>query len=239
MSFFGSFLTAKVRDLHDTSIKLVAKWDPESVGEAQLIEWDNTAKEMATSAAKAATAAKAANDAVVNINSNVTRYTAAAEKLAPTNEDAANKAADQALEWNGKLEESQNEANEANSWAAETLEAAQNAERLVVEGRNKIEAAKRDLARATQQQVVADQRLHDRERMAGLKSGLSGTDIAINAIVSNTTAAKEKVAASNIRSGVLGKAVDADKAINDALAEVDSGPRPQSLADKLASLKKQ
>lgn len=238
MSFFGSFLTAKVRDLHDSSIKLVAKWDPEAVGEAQIIEWDNTAKEMATSAAKAATAAKAANDAVVNINSNVTRYTAAAEKLAATNEVAANKAADQALEWAAKLDDAQNEANEANSWSSETLEVAQNAERLVMEGRKKIEAAKRDLARATQQQVVADQRLHERERMAGLKSGLSGADIAINAISANAIAAKEKVAAANIRSGVLGKAVEADALINQALQEVDNGPKPQSLADKLAALKK-
>lgn len=238
MSFISSYVTTKLREMHDASINLVAKWDPESVGESQILSWDNTAKEMATSAAKAATAAKAANDAVINVNSNVTRYTAAAEKLAATNEEAANKAADQALEWAAKLEDAQAEATEANSWAAETLEAAQNAEHLVMEGRKKINTAQRDLARATQQQVVADQRLHERERMAGLKTGLSGADVAINAITANAQAAKEKVVAANIRSSVLGKAVEADQAINAALAEVDSGPKPQSLADKLAALKK-
>lgn len=237
MSFISNYISAKVQDLHDTAVKLVAKWDPESVGEAQLAEWDATAREMAATAAKAATDAKAAADALANIRSNVERYTAAAEKLAATNEIAANKAADQALEWNGKLEAAAAEASDAAQWATETRAAAENAQRLVLEGKSKIEQAKRDQARALQEAAVAEQRRADRERMAGLTKGLSGADVAVNAMAANAKVAREKAAADNIRSGVLGKAVEADAAINAALAEVDGGPKPTSLQDKLAALK--
>ena len=237
MSFLSSFVSTKVRDLHDGAIKLVAQWDPESVGEAQLAEWDSQAKEMATTAARAATDAKTAQDAVANIQSNVARYTAAAEKLAATNEVAANKAADQALEWASKLESAQSEANAATAWATETRTAAENAQRLVIEGRTKIENAKRDQARALQEAKVAEQRRADRERMAGITKGLSGADVALDAMAANAKAAREKAAADNIRSGVLGKASDDDAAINAALAAVDGKPKAQTLAEKLAALK--
>src|SRR4051812_37897146 len=125
MSFFTSYVSAKVRDLHDVTIRTVAKWDPESVGEAQLAEWDSTAKEMTAGAAKAATDAKAATNSFNNIRNKVEGYPPAATKLAATNEEAANKAADQALEWQGKLESAESEATDANAWAGETLEAAQ------------------------------------------------------------------------------------------------------------------
>jgi hypothetical protein len=237
MSFFTSFLSTKVRDLHDGAIKLVAQWDPESVGEAQLSQWDSQAKEMATAAARAATEAKAAQDVVANIQNNISRYTAAAEKLAPTNDIAANKAADQALEWSGKLEAAMTEATAAAEWATETRTAAENAQRLVIEGRTKIENAKRDQARALQEAKVAEQRRADRERIAGITKGLSGADAALDAMAANAKTAREKAAADNIRSGVLGKSSDSDAAINAALAEVDGKPKAKTLAEKLAALK--
>lgn len=238
LSFLTNYISTKARDLHDGAVKLVAKWDPDAVGEAQLKEWDDTAREMAQTAARAATDAKTARDALANIQSNVDRYTAAAEKLAAAgNEDAANKAADQALEWNAKLETAQDEVKDAEQWAAETRAAAENAQRLVMEGRRKIEAAKREQARALQAEKVAEQRRSDRERMAGITKGLDGADIAINAMSANARAARERAEANNIRSGVLGKAVEADAAIQAALAEVDGKPKAASLQDKLAALK--
>lgn len=238
MSFITNYISAKVRDIQEGAVRLVAKWDPESVGEAQLAEWDATAREMASTAAKAGHDAKAARDSLANIRSNIERYTAAAEKLAGAgNEDAANKAADQALEWQGRLEQAEAEAQDAELWSKETLAAAQNAQRLVMEGKTKIEQAKRDQARALQEAKIAEQRRADRERMAGLSKGISGADAAINAMSANAANARQKAAADNIRSGVLGQAVEADVAIKAALAEVDGGPRPTSLQDKLAALK--
>lgn len=239
MSFFTSFASTKIQDLRDGAVKLMAKWDPEGVGAAQLEEWNTTAEELARTAARAATDAKAAREALDNIEANVNRYTAAAEKLAAAGQDgAANKAADQALEWNAKLEDARTESLDATQWAAETRDAAENAQRLVMEGRAKIEAAKREQARALQAEQVAEQRRAERERMAGLTRGLSGTDMAIDAMKANTRAAKERAEADNIRSGVLGKAVEADAAIAAALAEVDGAPKTQSLQDKLARLRK-
>jgi len=236
--FLTNYITQKAQDLHDGAVKLMAKWDPDAVGEAQLKEWDNTAREMAQTAARAVTDAKTARDAVKNIQSNVDRYTAAAEKLAMAgNEDAANKAADQALDWAGKLETAESEASDAEAWAKETRVAAENAQQLVMQGRQKIEAAKREQARALQAEKVADQRRADRERLAGITKGLSGADLAIDAMSANTRAARERAEANNIRSGVLGKAVEADDAITRALAEVDGGGKSQSLQDKLAALK--
>lgn len=238
MSFFTSLASTKIRDLRDGAVKLMAKWDPEGVGEAQIEEWNTTAEELARTAARAATDAKAATEALANIEANVNRYTAAAEKLmAAGNETAANKAADQALEWNAKLDDARTEATDAEQWAAETRAAAENAQRLVMEGRQKIEAAKREQARALQAEQVAEQRRAERERLAGLTRGLSGTDMAIDAMKANARGAKERAEANNIRSGVLGKAVEADAAINAALAEVDGKPKGQSLADKMAALK--
>jgi hypothetical protein len=238
MSFLTSYVSAAMKNFHDSAVKAVAKWDPETVGEAQLAEWNNTAKEMAQGAAKAATDAKVATDAVSNITNNIARYTAAAEKLAATNEDAANKAADQAIEWQSKLKDAQDEAADATAWAAETLTSAQQAEKLVVEGRTKIEKAKRDQARAAQDRHISEQRLADRERMAGLTKNLTGTDVAIDAMAANARKDHEAAAASRIRSDVLGKSVDADAAINAALAEVDGGAsKSQTLAEKIAALK--
>lgn len=238
LSFMTNYISTKARDLHDGAIKLVAKWDPDAVGEAQLKEWDDTAREMAQAAVRAASDAKTAKDALTNTQSNVDRYTAAAEKLAAAgNEGAANKAADQALEWAGKLETAQAEAQDAEQWAVETRVAAENAQRLVMEGRRKIEAAKRDQSRALQAEKVAEQRRADRERMAGITNGLDGADLAINAMAANTRAARERAEANNLRSGVLGKAVEADAAIQAALAEVDGQPKATSLQDKLAALK--
>ena len=139
MSIISSIVTTKARDLHDTAIKLMAKWDPESVGEAQITEWDNQARDLARSAAKAETDAKAAREALENIRKNIANYTAAAEKLAATNESAAEKAADTALEWQGKLSAAEAEAKDASDYAAEVRAAAERAQRLVVEGREKIE----------------------------------------------------------------------------------------------------
>lgn len=238
MSFITNYISTKARDLHDGAVKLMAKWDPDSVGEAQLKEWDDSARDMAQTAARAATDAKTARDALANIQSNLDRYTSAAEKLlAAGNEDAANKAADQALDWAGKLETAKAEAQDAEQWAVETRSAAENAQRLVMEGRRKIEAAKREQARALQAEKVAEQRRADRERMAGISKGLNGADVAIDAMSANARAARERAEANNIRSGVLGKAVEADAAINAALAEVDGAPKSQSLQDKLAALK--
>lgn len=238
MSFLSSFVSTKVRAAHDGAIKLMAKWDPDSVADSQIEEWDTQARDMASTAARAATDAKTAADTVANIQANIARYTAAAEKLMASNEDAANKAADAALEWQSKLESAQAEAADAASWAAETRQAAENAQKLVLEGRSKIEAAKRDQARAAQEAKVAEQRRAERERMAGITKGLSGTDAALDAMTANARADRERAQADRIRSDVLGKAVDQDAAINAALAEVDGTAKPRSLADKLAALKK-
>ena len=238
MSFITSFVSTKVRDIHDGAIKLMAKWDPETVGETQLAEWDATAREMAATAAKAASDARDSANALANIQSNLDRYTAAAEKLATANEVAANKAADQALEWADKLDAAKVEAADAAVWAEETKVAAENAQRLVIEGKDKIEKAKREQARALQEAAIAEQRRADRERMAGLTRGLSGADVAIDAMAANAKAAREKAAADNLRSGVLGKVTDEDAAIKAALAEVDGTAKPKSLAEKLAVLKK-
>ena len=148
MSIVSSIVTTKARELHDGAIKLMAKWDPDSVGEAQITEWDNQARDLARSAARAETDAQAARESLTNIQTNVAKYAAAAEKLAATNEAAANKAADTALEWQNKLAAAEAEAKDASDYAAEVRAAAERAQRLVVEGREKIEHAKREQARA-------------------------------------------------------------------------------------------
>ena len=239
MSFLSSFVSTKARDLHDGAIKMVAKWDPETVAESQITEWDSQARELAATAAKAVTEAKTANDAVATLPANVARYTAAAEKLmAAGNETSANQAADSALEYQSRLESAQAEAADATLWAAETRAAAENAERLVLEGRSRVEAARRDQARAQREAQIAESRLHERERVAGISRGLSGADAALDAMKANAQEARERAEADRIRGNVLGKAVDKDAAINAALAEVDGKAQPVSLADKLARLKK-
>jgi len=238
MSIVKSYVSVKARNLHDSAIKAFAKWDPDSVGEAQLTEWDNQARDLARTAAKAANDAKAASDTVETIKKNVFNYTTAAEHLASSNELAANKSADAALEWQGKLEGAMLEEQDAQSWAMETREAAERAQQLVIEGREKIERAKREQARALQEADVAARRRAERERIAGINKGLNGADAVLDAMSANTKAARENAAADNIRSGVLGKSVETDIAIRTALEEIETGSKPMTLADKLAALKK-
>ena len=238
MSIVTSYVSTKARELHDNAIKIMAKWDPESVGDAQLAEWDTQARDLARTAAKAANDAKAASESLDNITKNISNYTAAAEKLASTNEAAANKAADAALEWQKKLEAAVLEEQDSLVWANESREAAERAQQLVIEGRDKIERAKREQARAIQEASVAASRRADRERMTGITKGLNGADAVLDAMAANTKAARENAAADNLRSGVLGKAVETDDAVRAALAEVEGDNKPKTLADKLAALKK-
>lgn len=237
MSFFGSFVTTTMKNIQDGAIKTLASWDPETVGETQLAEWNSKAAELANMAAQAAVERDAAARRVDTIQSDIARYTAAAEKLAKTNEVAANKAADQALALQGELATARQNLADAESWATETRASAVAAEEKVAKGRTAIENAKREQARAKQEQAIAEQRLHERERMAGITTGLDGADVAIKALQANADQAKKSAAAANIRSGVLGKGAEDDAAIQAALAEVDGAPKPQSLKDKLAALK--
>ena len=74
--------------------------------------------------------------------------------------------------------------------------------------------------------------------MTGITKGLNGADAVLDAMAANTKAARENAAADNLRSGVLGKAVETDDAVRAALAEVEGDNKPKTLADKLAALKK-
>lgn len=237
MSFFGSFVTSTMKNIQDGAIKALASWDPETVGETQLAEWNKKAAELADMAAQAAAELEVQRKKVFGIESDIARFTAAAEKLAATNEAAANKAADQALALAGDLDTAKTVLADAESWAKETRASAEAAQSKVAKGRTAIEQAKRDQARAKQEQTIAEQRLRDRERMAGITNNIDGADMAIAALQANAAEAKKKAAAANIRTGVLNKGADEDAAIAAALAEVDGGPRPQSLAEKLAALK--
>ncbi len=238
MAFFTSFFKSKMESLHDGAIKLMASWDPEAVSSAQLREWDQQAQEMAATAARAATEAKAAAEALANIRANLARYTAAAEKLMSAgNETAANKAADEALTLQAKLQDAEEEAADSAEWAQETKTAAENAQRLVIEGRQKLDRARRDQERAEQEAKVAEARRAERERMAGITKGLSGTDAALDAMAANAREARERAAANRIRSDVLGKATDSDAAVAAALAEVDGKSKSNSLQEKLAALR--
>lgn len=236
MSFFKSYITTTMRNIHDGAIKTLASWDPETVGEAQLTEWNNKAADMAKLAAEAAAERDLSRKRVEQLEADFNRYSAAAKKLSESNATAAEKAVDQALELKGQIDEAQQLLVENESWAAETLESAQSAQEKVAKGRQAIEAAKREQTRAVREQEIATQRLKDRERMAGITRGLDGADMAIDALKSNAAEAKKTAAAANIRSGVLNRGADADAAVKAALAEVDGTAKPKSLADKLAQL---
>lgn len=237
MGFFGSFVTNTMRNIQDGAIKTLASWDPDTVGETQLTEWNNKAAELANMAAQASTEVTTARKRVVEMEADIARYTAAAEKLAATNESAAIKAADQALELKSRLVEAKQDLADAEAWAKETRASAETAQEKVAKGRAAIEQAKRDQARAKQERVVAEQRLKDRERLAGITNTLDGAEVAISAMRANADSARQATEAANLRSGVLGRGADADAAIQAALAEVDGAPKTQSLADKLAALK--
>lgn len=236
--FAKSFVRSQARSLHDGLIKAMASWSPDSVGAAQLEEWNTQAVEMAQVAAKAKIDAQTAREALANIQANVTRYTAAAEKLfAAGNEKAAESAVNTGLEWKEKLADATTEVNESEAWEKESLAAAEKAQLLVVEGRDKIAKAKREQERARQNEEASARRLADRERVAGITKGLNGADLVLDAMAANSAAAKQRTEANNIRSGVLGKSTETNTEIAAALAEVDGTTQPKSFADKLAALK--
>lgn len=238
MSFLTSYITTKARDLHNASIQMVAKWDPESAGEAQIAEWDAQAREMAGVAARALSDADTTRKVANTIRENMQRYTRAAENLMSKGEtSAAEQSADKALEYKSQLQSAEAEAADAQLWADETHAAALKAQRLVVEGRSKIEHAKRDQARAEREAAIAAERLAERQRLAGITRNLSGADAAIDAMSANTRKSREKAAADRIRGDALGKVTDDNQAIQRALEEVDGIAAPKSLSDKLAALR--
>lgn len=237
MSFFDSLIKTGVSNVHDGLVATLANAAPDVVGQTQITQWQTDASKAADMAAKAATDLEAAQKKVDSMNADINRYTAAAEKLAATNEAAATVAVDRATQLTSDLPTAKQELDEAKSWANETLEAAQAAEKRVRDGRAAIDAALHAQEHAKREAEVASQRLADRERLAGINTHLSGADAAINALKASTDAAKQTAAAANMRSKVLGEGQDADASINAALAEVDNGPAPQTLAEKLAALK--
>ena len=238
MSFINSLIKSTAKNIHDGAVMTLADHMPETIAAAQIEEWNSDAAEKASIAVKAASDRDRIQTQIKDITSNIERYTAAAVKLAATNEVAANKAADQALALQNELVNAQANLVDTQNWAAESRERAEAAEDKVSKGRAAIEQAKREQARAAQEQIVAEQRLKDRERFAGISNNIDGTDVAINAMKHNAELAKQKAAAANLRTGVLSKGSEAEAAINAALAEVDGTPKPSTLADKLAALKK-
>jgi hypothetical protein len=236
MSFLRSFVSVSMKNVHDGAIKTLASWDPETVGESQIAEWNAKAVELATMAVKAAEDRDTQRTTVATMVHDVDRYTAASEKLAETNPDAANQAADKALSIQEELKAAQETLADAESWANTTRTTAEDAQAKVTRGRKAIEKAKRDGARASQERTVAETRLHDRERLAGITKGLDGTDVAINAIASNTADDHRAAEAAKLRTGVLNKGADADDAINAALAAVEA-PKVETLTEKLARIK--
>jgi len=237
MSFLSSLMSTKAKAIGDTAIKAYTNADPDGAGAAQLDVWDSEAKGLAAIASSAASDMKIAADAVANIQKQVARFTAAAEQLAVTNPTVANTAADSALDWQSRLAGAVSALDSATKWAAETTASAVAAEQRVANGRAKIEAAKRDQLEANHEATIAAQRLHDRERMAGINTGISGADAALDAMTANTKALHEKAVADNLRAGVLGQATDSEAVITAAMAEVDGSSAPKTLADKLAALK--
>lgn len=237
MTFLGSMFKAESRTLHDDLVKLSAAHLSDLTSEAQLIEWEQHAAQLATVAAHAASEAKTANDEVVNLTSNVARFTAVAEKLAATNEAAAADALNKAEDFQSQLNGAKTNATDATSWANESRQNAENAQQMVMQGKTKLEASKRDQARAIERQHGAEERLAERQRAAGISNGLNSMDAVIDAMSANTKAAQEAAAAANLRSDMLGKASSSDDAIKAALDEVDHGPKPTTLAERIAALK--
>ena len=237
MSFFASAAQTVASRVHDGAIKTWAKWDPETVGEAQILEWEKEAQRVATIAAKAKDEADSNKKEVDRLTSESNRYLGAAEKLASTNETAALQAANKAEELKGELVTTTQAYNEAKSWADETLDAAKQSQQKVLEGRKTIEAAKRNQAQALRQKEIADTRLAQQNEMAGIKKGLSGTTAAIDALNQNAHDARVQADASKIRSGVMGAASVNDKAIQDALKAAEGPVVEETLAEKIARLK--
>lgn len=239
MGLLGSYVTTKFRQLAEAAVSTVAAWDPDSVGEAQLAQWAETAKEMSNTAAKARVEAKEAAGRVTTLKSEIERLTAAGEKLLATNETAANTAIDRALALQEELTSAEADAADSEAWADEALASAKQASEIVLRGRQRIDAAKREQARAERDQDKAEKRLEDRQRMAGLKTGISGGDAAIAAMEGNARKARLATEAANIQAGVLGKGADDEAAIQAALREVDGkSTTGLSAAEKLAKLKK-
>jgi phage shock protein A len=237
MSFFGSLGKTVVGNVHDGAVKTLANIAPDVVGETQITQWREDAAKAADMAAKAATDYESAQKKFDSMKADIARYTAAAEKLMATNEQAATTAIDRATQLNADLPAMQTQLAEAKSWAEETEQAAIAAEKRLTDGRAAITAALHAQEQAKNEAAIAAQRLADRERLAGITNSLNGADAAINALKATADAAKQKAASANMRAKVLGQNQDADAAINAALQEVTSGPAPQTLSEKLAALK--
>ncbi len=238
MSIWNNIANAAVKNASDSTMQLVASWQPSLVGQAQLMEWEVQAQHVAEDAAHAETQKQNAKARYDTIKANVERYAAAAAKLETINPEAANKAADQALLLKKDLESAKSQLDEATQWADETRGYAETAQQKIIDGKQKIENAKREQERAQQDVNMQVQRQHDREQAAGIINHTDGSDMVLAAMERNTRELREKANAAKIRSNALGGAVGADAAIQQALKEVDSGgPQPQTLAEKLAALK--
>lgn len=249
MSFLGNYANTKVNGFVRGAVEALVAWDPKGASEAEIATMSDNLDRLGQEVAKADAAFKKSQVTYGALSAAKATQTRAAEilmqrleNLDPTQKASVEKSLNTLLtDMESKQPEidlAQNDMTDAESFL-KTLQAsyAQMSEKLKT-ARNSLEQAQRDVRRAQAEAEQAKNRRQAADVAAGIVSEHTGIGVATTAMAKQADKYRQQAQADAMRTNALKPQSEGDDILAQALKEAKGEPQAQSLADRLAALKK-
>lgn len=250
MSLLSKYFGGDVKALQDGIVKTVVQHDPRGAMQAEIQEGLGKLHKLAGLAAEAAGKAQADAAQVAKLQGSFNQHLTAADSLttqiSEATDPAVGKAKQTALDKIlADAEHLKRDLDSAKTSAAESRSDADELKKDADTARERLEASQRELTTAIHEQdraqieaKRAEERRETAERTAGLVSGLSSHDVALQALHSNTELAHKRALAATMTADGLEGNSSADAEVAAALrAASGEAAAPTTAADRLKALR--
>lgn len=252
MSFIKNLLGVKTDHAVQGAMEALVRWDPKAATEAELRTMEEHLDELGRQVADARISFDREQKEADAIAALSNQRMAAAEQLQRQLDTETDPARRAALEKSlgtivGMLEEMAPDIEREAKDAVEAKEFLEMLEKSYADAGAKLKAARseltraqRDMDRAAQQRELAEKQAEAARRAAGLAGSTSGLNVALKAMKEAAQKDLVEAEAASAKAKMLRptKPEQEDPNIAAAMAAVSGKPQSQSLADRLAALKK-
>lgn len=253
ISFIRNLLGVKTDQAVQGAMEALVRWDPKSATEAELRTMEQHLDGLGRQVAEARASFNREQKEAEEIQALSAQRMAAAEQLQRQSEaeaDPARKASlDKSLEtivamleqMAPDIEREVRDATEAKEFLELLEKSYADAGAKLKAARSELSRAERDMHRAEQQKDFAERQAEAARRAAGLSSSTSGLNVALKAMQDASAKNLAEAEAANSKAKLLRPTEPEKEDPNIAAAmaaAAGKSPAPQSLADRLAALKK-
>lgn len=253
ISFIRNLLGVKTDQAVQGAMEALVRWDPKSATEAELRTMEQHLDDLGRQVAEARASFTREQKEADEIQALSAQRMAAAEQLQRQSDaetDPARKASlDKSLEtivtmleqMAPDIEREVRDAVEAKEFLELLEKSYADAGAKLKAARSELSRAERDMHRAEQQKDFAEKQAEAARRAAGLSSSTSGLNVALKAMQDAAAKNMAEAEAANSKAKLLRPTEPEKEDPNIAAAmaaAAGKGPAPQSLADRLAALKK-